>query len=85
MNTKTEPPQIHRNQRCKEVKVLLTRGKTSVTQQPSHAELTTMDLLLKERGWDQSKVCQTRGREAWNTTELMWTSPKGVCSDLIKC
>lgn len=35
----------------------------AVTEQPIHAELTTMDLLLKERGLDQSKFCQTRGRE----------------------
>lgn len=32
------------------------------TEQPFHAELTTMDLLLKERGWDRSKFCQTWGK-----------------------
>lgn len=29
-----------------------------------HAQLTKMDLLLKARGWDQSKFCQIRGKES---------------------
>lgn len=30
----------------------------AVREQPSHAELTTMDLLLKVRSCDQSNFCQ---------------------------
>lgn len=53
----------------------------AVTEQPSHAELTTMDLLLKERGWDQSKFCQTWGKGSRCRTGLMratQSNPKAV-------
>lgn len=38
----------------------------------THAELTKMDLLLKERGWDQSKFCQIWGKESKCRAVLRW-------------
>ena len=70
-DTTTTTSNTHKwKQRVVSVLVLYKNKKISpppmaaVTEQPSHVELTTMDLLLKERGWDQSKFCQTQEREA---------------------
>lgn len=43
----------------------------AVREQPWHAELTKMDLLLKERGWARSEFCQTWGKGSRCRTGLM--------------